>query len=333
MSGDSKERKNPKDGKSESREVVKKSEVGGLKSEDQTVEERPKSETSKPSLTPIKNKQPLKIEHFQKESFGPMSEIKNKSEIVNLKSQIEKMEVHHHPEIEKKGFKEYILEGLMIFLAVMMGFIAENIREGISEHKRASEFARSYFEDVKKDTAALYAAQRFSNHKIAALDSALVMLHYPAAKQNDTLLYRRLSTTSNTMPFEPSAGTYEQIKSSGSLRYFDQKLVNLMNGYDVQVKKTVKREDIDLKFILEQVMPFGIKSFNTEVVYDVYFSPKISHELYFSDKSQATIRQLINYTVIVKIERMRAQAEYKKQLKLAGDVLTELKKEYNLEDE
>jgi len=25
------------------------------------------------------------------------------------------MEVHHHPEVEKKGIKEYLLEGLMIF--------------------------------------------------------------------------------------------------------------------------------------------------------------------------------------------------------------------------
>ena len=40
----------------------------------------------------------------------------------------------------------------MIFLTVMMGFIAENLREGISEHKRVAEFARSYFEDIKKDT-------------------------------------------------------------------------------------------------------------------------------------------------------------------------------------
>ncbi|HEY4324775.1 MAG TPA: hypothetical protein VGN20_12340 [Mucilaginibacter sp.] len=269
------------------------------------------------------------------EKAKPESSIFEIKELPTANSQLQtkNMEVHHHPDVEKKGFKDYILEGLMIFLAVMMGFIAENLREGISEHKRASEFARSYFEDVKKDTAALYAAQRFSRHKIAALDSALAMLHYPAAKQNDTLLYRRLSVNSNTMPFEPSAGTYEQIKSSGSLRYFDQKLVNLMNSYDVQIKQTVNRDGIDLKLITEQLIPFAIKNFNTEVIYDVYFSSKISHELYFSDRSPATIRQLINYTVLVKIERMRAQAEYNKQLKIAGEVLAELKKEYNLEDE
>jgi hypothetical protein len=134
------------------------------------------------------------------------------------------------------------------------------------------------------------------------------------------------------MPFEPSAGTYEQIKSSGSLRFFDQDLVNLMNSYDVQVKKTVKREDIDLKFIVEQVMPFAIKNFNSEVIYDVYFSHHISHELYFADRSKAALRQLINYTVVVKIERLRAMAEYTRQMRISADVLTELRKEgYDLE--
>jgi hypothetical protein len=254
----------------------------------------------------------------------------NKSEIENPNSEI-KMEVHHHPEVEKKGLKEYLLEGLMIFLAVMMGFVAENIRENISENKRAGEFARSYFEDIKKDTAALNTAVHFSKHKLAVLDSALIMLHFSAEKQKDTVLYKQVSVASNVAPFEPSAGTYEQIKSSGSLRYFDQKLVNLMNSYDVQAKKTVKREDIDLKFIVDQVMPFAIKNYNSEVIFDTYFSHRISHELYYADRSRQNMRQMINYIVVVKIERLRAMAEYAKQMKIAGEVLAELHRDYDLE--
>ena len=49
------------------------------------------------------------------------------------------MEVHHHPHVEKKSFKEYFLEFLMIFLAVTMGFFAETIRESITEHDRAED--------------------------------------------------------------------------------------------------------------------------------------------------------------------------------------------------
>jgi hypothetical protein len=35
------------------------------------------------------------------------------------------------------------------------------------------------------------------------------MLHLPAEKQKDTVLYKQVSVASNVVPFEPSAGTYE----------------------------------------------------------------------------------------------------------------------------
>ena len=38
------------------------------------------------------------------------------------------MEVHHHSHHPKK-WKEYITEFLMLFLAVTLGFFAENLRE------------------------------------------------------------------------------------------------------------------------------------------------------------------------------------------------------------
>lgn len=40
------------------------------------------------------------------------------------------MEVHHpHVPTHSKPWKEYLLEGLMIFIAVTLGYGAENIRE------------------------------------------------------------------------------------------------------------------------------------------------------------------------------------------------------------
>jgi len=51
------------------------------------------------------------------------------------------MEVHHHPQVKKKGLKEYFHAFLMIFLAVTVGFIAENIREKSNEKHNAKEYA------------------------------------------------------------------------------------------------------------------------------------------------------------------------------------------------
>ena len=52
------------------------------------------------------------------------------------------MEVHHHSHHPKK-WKEYLTEFLMLFLAVSMGFIAENIREKYVENERSNELMRT----------------------------------------------------------------------------------------------------------------------------------------------------------------------------------------------
>src|SRR5215471_21784226 len=58
----------------------------------------------------------------------------------NSKLQTEEMEVHHHPHVEKKNFKEYFLEFVMIFLAVTLGFFAENIREHFVDKAHEQEY-------------------------------------------------------------------------------------------------------------------------------------------------------------------------------------------------
>ena len=66
------------------------------------------------------------------------------------------MEVHHHPHVENKNFKEYLLEGLMIFLAVTMGFFAENIREHFSDKKSEKLIITALKKDLIKDTILLH---------------------------------------------------------------------------------------------------------------------------------------------------------------------------------
>src|SRR5215467_8364072 len=64
------------------------------------------------------------------------------------------MEIHH-PKVEKKSFKEYFLEGLMIFLAVTLGFFAENLREKISNHEREINYMHGIVSDLKADTSTI----------------------------------------------------------------------------------------------------------------------------------------------------------------------------------
>lgn len=238
------------------------------------------------------------------------------------------MEVHHHPDVEKKGLKEYLLEGLMIFLAVTMGFIAENIRENISEHKRAIEFARSYYGDIKKDTALLHQALHFSAHKIAAIDSIENDMHQAPAAWNDTVIFAKGIVASAVLPFEPSTENYEQMKSSGVLRSFKRRMVNLMNEYDLQAKHVERREDITQKFITEQMVPFIITTGDLGVSYDIMTGGKIKHNVHLN-WDPAMAKKYLNMVVFIKILTLRSMQEYRKQLAVADKVLKELEAEHD----
>ncbi len=77
-----------------------------------------------------------------------------KTDAINQVPETENMEVHKHPHhvTHKKKWGEYLLEFLMLFLAVFLGFIAENQREHIVEHQREKKFARRLLSDLRQDS-------------------------------------------------------------------------------------------------------------------------------------------------------------------------------------
>jgi len=137
------------------------------------------------------------------------------------------MEVHHHPHVEKKGFKEYFLEFLMIFLAVTMGFIAENIREHINDTAQGKQYIQSLVEDLESDTARMNDIIQLDEVKITALNS----------------MYQCYDTVTNNLKATSCMG--ELIKYSKVNRPFilnDRTITQLANagGY-----RLLKKEDAD----------------------------------------------------------------------------------------
>src|ERR1700739_76793 len=129
------------------------------------------------------------------------------------------MEAHHHPEVEKKGFKENSLEGLMIFIAVMMGFFAESLREHIADSEKAKEYAKSLYDDLKVDTAMIQRTSREKEWIVAKFDSAQNILSAnEITKNNDFLYYIERYITFNDV-FTIQDITYQQLRSSGNFRF------------------------------------------------------------------------------------------------------------------
>ncbi len=72
-------------------------------------------------------------------------------EIIKQENSI--MEIHHHGHVhEKKKWKEYVFQFLMLFLAVFCGFLAEYQLEHTIEKDRARQYIKSFYEDLKTDT-------------------------------------------------------------------------------------------------------------------------------------------------------------------------------------
>jgi hypothetical protein len=143
------------------------------------------------------------------------------------------MEVHHHPEIETKGFKAYFLEFLMIFLAVTMGFFAETIREGIAEGHRAKIYASSMVKDLQSDSFQLARYRNYFVYTSNNIDTFMLLLSESDPKNitSGKLYWYGLFGGAHGN-FIPNDATFQEMKNSGSLRLYDQSLETEVAKYD-----------------------------------------------------------------------------------------------------
>jgi hypothetical protein len=130
------------------------------------------------------------------------------------------MEVHHHPDLHhrKKQWREYFLEFLMIFLAVTMGFIAENIRESIGDHSKEKEYVVSIKKDLEEDTSGINGFLPALYSRINRTDTLIKLLQTSlnTSRGNDLYYYARISTKMRS--FETAATTLTELSNSGNFR-------------------------------------------------------------------------------------------------------------------
>ncbi len=263
------------------------------------------------------------------DKITPAAEIETKTP----NHETENMEVHHHPDLHHgtKRWKEYILEFLMIFLAVTLGFFAENIREHISDKDKTKVFAASLYQDFKTDSASLVQIINFTVQKIKNIDSLNYFIHQPNNRISDSNLYRCIVYLISTSPFDNINGTYEQAKNTGSLRFFNQSLINNFNSYDAISLKLKQMEDWENKVLYEQVIIKTGEMFNFSVFDDLRNDGYISHDMYFRNIKEESIDVLLNQSIVIKHLRERQLLQQKDLLQKSSQIITDLKKEYLFE--
>jgi hypothetical protein len=245
---------------------------------------------------------------------------------------MERMEIHHHPDIKhkKKHLKEYLIEFLMLFFAVTLGFIAENLREHLSEKDRAGIYAKSLYEDFTTDTTELHQLMKFTKEKISGIDSMEANLYHLGDRHRDSILYRNVLSLISTFQFDNINGAYDQIKNTGSLRFFNQSIVNDLNSYDATTEKLKLMEDWENKLLFEKVSSQTTQMFNFKVFEDIGKQGPIVHEMYLRNLNSESIDILVNQGEMIKRLRTRQLGQQEILVQKANGILANLKKEYNL---
>ncbi|MFM7223546.1 MAG: hypothetical protein ACKO03_08990 [Bacteroidota bacterium] len=123
-----------------------------------------------------------------------------------------------------KSLKAYVYEGLMIFFAVSLGFIAENIRDTVAERNKERVLMESIVTNLKIDTAALNIVIEGNIKKNRVFDSLIVLANQ---NLNDTLIRKQfygffIAGTYMSL-FLPSDAALVQIKTDGGLGLISKK--------------------------------------------------------------------------------------------------------------
>jgi hypothetical protein len=176
------------------------------------------------------------------------------------------MEVHHHSHHPKK-WKEYITEFLMLFLAVSLGFMAENIREHQIEKQREIAYLKNVHEDLKLDLINIDNVFNSNIIRLQAMDTLFKIINNNTITNEDVYYYIRNLALRAT--FESSHVGLDQIKSAGGLRMVkNPEIISGIQEYERALDALDKLENVRER-TLEQAR------FKMAVV----FEPSISYEM------------------------------------------------------
>ena len=176
------------------------------------------------------------------------------------------MEVHHHSHHPKK-WKEYITEFLMLFLAVSLGFMAENIREHQIEKQREIAYLQNVHEDLKLDLINIDDVISSNTIRLQAMDTLFQLINNNTITNEDVYYYIRNLALRAT--FESSHVGLDQIKSAGGLRMVkNPEIISGSQEYERALDALNKLENVRER-TLEQAR------FKMAVV----FEPTISYEM------------------------------------------------------
>jgi hypothetical protein len=242
------------------------------------------------------------------------------------------MEVHHHSHHPKK-WKEYITEFLMLFLAVTLGFFAENKREELVESHREHQYMQSLYEDLKKDTSMFISLKSYELNQIKKIDTANALLVNNIWNDSTTkLLYRVNLKTLGNVRLNLNERTSSQLKNSGGMRMIEnQEISNKISEY-WELSEVIKNLGITLEELRLRAREKSYSIFDQKYYIDVNFgiiekdAKLMTYDKFVLTEYSNRLNHIKNSMKFVRMPMIE------KLNKRANELLIGLKKEYDLND-
>ena len=239
-----------------------------------------------------------------------------KSQISNLKLQTTSMETHaHHSHKAPKKWTHYLFDFFMLFLAVFAGFLAENFRERIVERERAHQFLQGMLLDVRTNIRNLDSLMQ-QNRVIIANHDSLVNWLLADSSTIDRAAFSKKMGAVWIRNFLVRKETYEQMKSSGSLRYAGniEFLKKMMDYERVTNFAQFRNQEFERKYYTELFIPAVYRSYDLtcQINLDSSFHSdpakmeKVAdHHDVLSGNDAAAFRHDMGAALTLRIERLR----------------------------
>ena len=165
-----------------------------------------------------------------------------------------------------RNWKGYFLEFIMLFLAISLGFMADNFREKISERTKEKEYIQSMVEDVEEDRINITKVTNINSQRIRYLDSLLNICFNYSSTNRDKLKLNQYFSHVLTHPefIAPTELTMQQLKNAGGMRLIKSKeAINEIIRYDTKLKK-IANQQLYYQNYQNKAINLGTKIFNLQ---------------------------------------------------------------------
>jgi len=237
------------------------------------------------------------------------------------------MEVHHHAHTSRKKWTNYLWEFVMLFLAVFCGFLAEYQLEHKIERDRAKKFLQSMSLDVNTNIKNLDSLIAQDNIHLANYESLLKWLLKDSATIDRAAFARRMGAHW-MRNFLVRKETYEQMKSSGSLRYVGniEFLTRMMDYERITNFANYRNQEFEKKYYTELFIPAVYKALDltcqlnldTSNHSDPFKMEKITaHHDVISGNDAVVFRNNMGAALTLRLERLKRSLDAFRDARIA----------------